>query len=586
MGGEQGPNAATDRNIPLPQLHLDELLGELQARLNHVVATRDRMRRLLEAVVDIGSGLDLDTMLRRFVELATELVDARYGALGVIGEDGQLTRFVPVGLDEEQIAGIAHWPHGQGLLGLLIKEPQTLRLRNLSEHPESHGFPRGHPPMRTFLGMPLRVRGEVFGNLYLTEKRGGVEFDEDDEAIVLALATAAGVAIENAHLFEETRRRETWLDASDEVTRRLLSGSDSHQVLELITHRARRMADADIAALALPREPAELVVMVAEGSNAEQVRGRSCSIEGTLSGRAFRDGQPVGYSSLRDASDPAPLLRGLDLDPVVFIPLGVPGSARGLLILSRGPGREQFSSSTVHMLHAFAGHAAVAMELAEARADAERLVVLEDRDRIARDLHDVVIQRLFATATSLMGTVRRIEDHKSAARVQNAVDELDETIRQIRSTIFALQSSGDEQRPWLRNQILDVVQAGTEHLGFSPALNLDGPIDSSIPEDVGEQLLAVLTEALSNIAKHARASRVTVHVRAHDRVILEVRDDGCGIPAQVQRSGLRNLEQRAQNFGGTLRTVPGDTGGTVLYWQVPLPDDLFPEMSPPDGANT
>ncbi|MFD0889716.1 GAF domain-containing protein, partial [Streptosporangium algeriense] len=231
----------------LPHLRLDELLTELQSRLEAVLATRDRVHALLDAVVSVGSDLDLETVLRRIVETATHLVEASYGALGAIGEQNTLVQFIPIGLSEEEIARIEHWPHGLGLLGLLIKEPRPLRLAHISDHPESYGFPPGHPPMGSFLGVPIRVREEVFGNLYLTEKRGGGAFDEEDEAIVVALATAAGVAIENARLYEESRRREVWLQASSEVTTSLLSGADPQRVLTLIARRARQMAGADVA---------------------------------------------------------------------------------------------------------------------------------------------------------------------------------------------------------------------------------------------------------------------------------------------------------------------------------------------------
>ncbi|MFD0803386.1 GAF domain-containing protein, partial [Streptomonospora algeriensis] len=273
----------------IPQMQLDQLLSELQNRLSAVMVTRDRVHSLLNAVVMIGTGLDLETLLRRIVEAAMDLVEARYGALGVIGDDGELERFIPVGLSEERIASIDHWPQGRGVLGLLIKEPHPLRLRELADHPESRGFPEGHPPMRGFLGVPVRVRDEVFGNLYLTEKAGGADFDEDDEAIVIALATAAGVAIENARLYDETRRRELWLAASDEITTRLLTGADTEEVLHLVAERARSMSDADLVAIATPEHGGErLSARVADGRGAALVDGRSVAAQGTLTGRAYR----------------------------------------------------------------------------------------------------------------------------------------------------------------------------------------------------------------------------------------------------------------------------------------------------------
>ena len=228
----------------MPHLKLDDLLAELQVRLQTVLATRDRVYALLEAVVAVGSEIELGAALRRIVETAAGLVDARYGALGVIGETGTMAEFIPVGLDDAGIAAMAHWPEGRGLLGEVIAHPGPLRLADIAAHPGSSGFPDGHPPMGSYLGVPVRIRDEVYGNLYLTEKRGGGQFDEEDEAAVVALAAAAGVAIKNARLYEEAQRSQQWLRASAEVTRRLLSGADPDEVLDLVTQHVLEMSGA------------------------------------------------------------------------------------------------------------------------------------------------------------------------------------------------------------------------------------------------------------------------------------------------------------------------------------------------------
>ncbi|MBE3011201.1 GAF domain-containing protein [Microbispora sp. NEAU-D428] len=557
----------------IPSMRLDDLLAELQSRLEAVLATRDRVHALLEAVVSIGSDLDLEVVLRRIVETATTLVDATYGAMGVIGEENTLIQFVPVGLSEEEIAGIEHWPHGLGLLGLLIKEPQTLRLSDISRHPESYGFPPGHPPMGSFLGVPVRVRDEVFGNLYLTEKRGGGNFDEDDEAIVVALATAAGVAIENARLYEESRRRETWLQASSDITTRLLSGGEPQEVLTLIARRAREMADADAVAILLPRKGGDtLQVALEDGEPGTRPAGGDLPIEGSLSGRAFLSGEPL---MLDDPSGGDAHLAGtgdhLEAGPVAAVPLGAAGAVRGVLALVKRSGRMPFSQSELRTLHAFAGQAAVALELAETRRDAERLGLLEDRDRIAKDLHDVVIQRLFAVAMTLMSAVRLVERPEASSRLQSAIDELDTTIRQIRSTIFALQTPREDASPSLRAQVVDLVEGARGHLGFMPGLSLEGRLDNDVPAEVAEHLLAVLREALSNLVRHAKATRADVAVHAGDgRLTLVVEDNGVGIPAEGRRSGLRNLGDRAERLGGALTLASPDAGGARLEWSVPL----------------
>ncbi|MBD3138379.1 sensor histidine kinase [Microbispora bryophytorum] len=550
----------------IPSMRLDDLLAELQSRLEAVLATRDRVHALLEAVVSIGSDLDLEVVLRRIVATAATLVDATYGAMGVIGEENTLVQFVPVGLSEEEIARIEHWPHGLGLLGLLIKEPRTLRLADISRHPESYGFPPGHPPMGSFLGVPVRVREEVFGNLYLTEKRGGGNFDEDDEAIVVALATAAGVAIENARLYEESRRRETWLRASSDITTRLLSGGEPQEVLTLIARRAREMADADAVAILLPRKGGDaLQVALEDGVLQDAV----LPIEGSLSGRAFLSGEPLMLDD--PAGGDVQLAGDLDPGPVAAVPLGAAGAVRGVLALVKRSGRMPFSQSELRTLHAFAGQAAVALELAETRRDAERLGLLEDRDRIAKDLHDVVIQRLFAVAMTLMSAVRLVERPEASTRLQSAIDELDTTIRQIRSTIFALQTPREDASPSLRAQVVDLVEGARGHLGFMPGLSLEGRLDNDVPAEIAEHLLAVLREALSNLVRHARATQADVTVHAADgRLTLVVEDNGVGIPAEGRRSGLRNLADRAERLGGALTLTSPGTGGARLEWSVPL----------------
>ncbi|GAA0828935.1 GAF domain-containing sensor histidine kinase [Streptosporangium amethystogenes subsp. fukuiense] len=556
----------------VPHMRLDELLSELRVRLEAVLATRDRVHALLDAVVSVGGELDLETVLRRIVETAISLVDATYGALGLIGEENTLVRFVPVGLSEEEIAGIEHWPHGLGLIGLLIRQPQSLRLARICDHPESHGFPHGHPPMGSFLGVPIRVREEVFGNLYLTEKRGGGEFDDEDEAIVTALATAAGVAIENARLYEESRRREMWLQASAEVTTSLLSGAEPGEVLTLIARRARRMAGADLVTVLLPEEGGQVLrAVVADGPGGEQAAHAETPVADSLAGLAFTSGEPLMVTDSAEAGILTVIAGRVSPGTVAAVPIGAAGGVRGVLLLGKHPGCVPFSQAELRTLHSFAGQAAVALELAERRVDAERLSLLEDRDRIAKDLHDVVIQRLFAVAMTLMGTARFVERSEASERLRNAIDELDGTIRQIRSTIFALQAPLQEGGRGLRAQIVELVEDARAHLGFMPGLMMEGPLDSGVPERVAEHLLAALREALSNIVRHARASRAEVTVEIEgDRLVLTVVDDGAGVPGGCRRSGLRNLKERAERLGGSFSVESSPEAGTRLIWSASL----------------
>ena len=427
----------------LPQLQLDELLAELQGRLQVVLATRDRMRGLLEAVVAIGSGLDLESTLRRIVETAVKLVDATYGALGVIDDDRRLAEFIPVGLSRDEIERIHHWPEGRGLLGLLIHDPRPLRLADIAAHPESSGFPDGHPPMRSFLGVPVRVRDEVFGNLYLTGKRGGGEFTEDDEAVLVALGAAAGVAVENARLYDAARRQQRWIQASAEVTTRLLSGAEPREVLADIARQARELSGADLAVLALPDEEGRrLTIAYADGDGAEATRGLVLPAGESLSGRVLTTGEPLTSADFAADKRAAQAARGAmsQIGPAVVFPLGAPGNVRGVLTVGRHHGAAPFPPAQADVVASFAAQAGVALELAATRAEAQRLSLYEDRDRIARDLHDLVIQRLYATGMSLEGTMPMITRPEVASRITNAVDAMDETIKDIRATIFALQA--------------------------------------------------------------------------------------------------------------------------------------------------
>jgi signal transduction histidine kinase len=556
----------------LPQLQLDDLLAELQSGLQAVHATRDRIHVLLEAVIAVGGNLDLEIVLRKIIETAVPLVQARYGALGVIGDDGRLTEFIPVGLDEAQIAAIDHWPEGHGLLGTLIRDPRPLRLPDLSAHPESYGFPPGHPAMRSFLGVPIRIRDEVYGNLYLTEKQGGGPFDEEDETLVIALAAAAGVAIDNARLYEEARRQERWLRATADVTRELLSGTEPTQVLTLVTQQALALSGADLVALAVPAgDQKRLVNTHAAGEGADGALGLVLPVAASMSGQVLASGEAVVLEDFRNDGRVNPIAREhMPLGWAILLPLGAPGTVRGVLTVGRDPGSLPFPPQAVEMVTAFAAQAGIALELAEHRHDSARLAVLQDRDRIARDLHDLVIQRLYATGMSLQGALPLITRPDAADRISSAVDALDETIREIRSAIFSLQSHSDLKRIGLRAKILDVVEEMTAPLGFAPSLRLVGPLDDEVPGEVGEHLLSALREALSNAARHAGASSVDVTVDCGTDLVLLVRDNGTGLGRGTRRSGLANLAERARALGGRLRVGRAEGGGTDLEWRVAL----------------
>ncbi|MDQ1034462.1 signal transduction histidine kinase [Streptomyces sp. V3I8] len=559
--------------VRLPQLRLDELLEELQARLDAARGTRDRVHSLLEAVLSVGRELDLEQALYSIVEAAAVLVDAEYAALGVIGPDGKwLSAFHTIGISEEQIAGIGHYPEGHGILGELIRHPEPLRLVKLSEHPASYGFPPHHPPMNSFVGVPIRVRDQVFGNLYLTEKRDGAQFDEEDESVLSTLAVAAGVAIDNARLYEESRLRERWLQASAEITHCLMSGSDRAEVLGLIAERAREITVAAVAVVAVPMENTDsLTVELAIGEGAEAHGGLVLPVDGGLIGRAFSEAVTVASPDISAEESAVGTPRFTGLGPAIAVPIGAGEGVRGIVLLVRESGRTAFTEKETEPLRGFAAQAAVAMELAERRQDAEEIAVLKDRDRIARDLHDLAIQRLFATGMTLQSAGRFIEHSEASERVVRAVDDLDETIKIIRSTIFGLRARDGDADPGLRARVVRMVGKAAPVLGFTPGLRMEGLVDTHVPEETAEHVLAVLSEALTNVARHACADRCTVVLETDGREVrLTVSDNGVGIPPEGRRSGLRNMAERAAQLGGELKLGSPDEGGTALVWRAPV----------------
>ncbi|HEY1319935.1 MAG TPA: GAF domain-containing protein, partial [Streptosporangiaceae bacterium] len=405
----------------------------------------------------------------------------------------------------------------------------------------------------------------------------GEQFDEEDETLVVALAAAAGVAIDNARLYEEARRQERWLRATTEITRELLSGRQSTEVLNLVTRQALALSGADLVALAVPVDQQRLVNTHAAGKAADEALGLVLPTAESLSGQVLTSGQTVMVEDFRNDGRVNPAAREhMPLGWAVLLPLGPPGNVRGVLTVGRDPGSLPFPPKAVELVTTFAAQAGIVLELAEHRYDAERLAVLQDRDRIARDLHDLVIQRLYATGMSLQGTVPRIARPEVADRVSSAVDALDETIKEIRSAIFSLQSHSDLKRGGLRAKILDVVEEMTEPLGFAPSLRLVGPLDEAVPGAVGEQLLVALREALSNAARHADASSVDVTVDRDRDLVLRVRDNGKGMAGSTRRSGLANLAARADALGGGLRVGPAEGGGTDLEWRAAVPREAEP----------
>ncbi|MFC3993291.1 GAF domain-containing sensor histidine kinase [Actinoplanes siamensis] len=553
---------------PLSRIRLDELLQEMLDRVGDVVASRERLRALLDAVVGIGTDLDLRSTLQRIVQAACALAGARYGALGVLAPDhGSLSDFITHGIDPAGHARIGDLPRGRGVLGLLISDPKPVRLPDIRGHPDSYGFPPHHPPMHSFLGVPVRTREQIFGNLYLAEKRGAAEFTDDDEEIVVALAAAAGIAVDNANLYELARRRERWLAATAEITSVLLGTVQRTEALRLIARRAREVSAAELVLVLLSDEAADrYTIEVADGADAAfaGLAGQLVPVD-RAAPAAFGQERYQVVENLRAAADwPGEV----PARPALAAPLTGADALHGVLIVTQPAGQVAGDEDAV-LLSTFAGQAALALERVRAQEERRQLAVFEDRERIARDLHDVVIQRLFATGMQLQATVQHVAHPDAAKRISAAVDDLDDTIRDIRRSIFELRTPVGTS---LRREIRDLVDTAAGNLGFRPALDTCGPVDSAVPDEIVPEVLAVLREALANAARHAEATSVRVSVAAHaGEVMVRVEDDGIGADPARARGGLMNLRRRAEDLGGSFGIGPGPHGvGTLVTWRVPL----------------
>ncbi|OSC43216.1 hypoxia sensor histidine kinase DosS/DevS [Mycobacterium decipiens] len=552
----------------LSQLRLRELLVEVQDRVEQIVEGRDRLDGLVEAMLVVTSGLELDVTLRTIVHSATNLVDARYGALEVHDRNNRVLQFVHEGIDEETVRRIGHLPEGLGVIGLLIEEPKPLRLDDISRHPASIGFPPNHPPMRTFLGVPVRVRDESFGTLYLTDKTNGQPFSDDDEVLVQALAAAAGIAVANARLYQQVKARQSWIEATRDIATELLSGTEPATVFRLVAEEALTLTAADAALVAIPVEeniPAvevgELLVIETVGSPAAATVGRTIPVADTALGEVFVNGTPRQV----DRVD----LDGLaDAGPALLLPLRAPDTVAGVVVVLRQDGPGSFTDEQLEMMAAFADQAALAWQLATSQRRMRELDVLSDRDRIARDLHDHVIQRLFAVGLALQGTVPRSRDSEVQQRLSEAVDDLQDVIQEIRTAIFDLH--GAAQGPTRLRQRIDAAVAQFAGSGLRSSVQFVGPL-SVVDSVLADHAEAVVREAVSNAVRHAQASALTVRVKVDDDLCIEVSDNGRGMPDEFTGSGLTNLRRRAEQAGGEFRIERTTAaGGTLLRWSAPL----------------
>ncbi len=570
-GAGDGPDPR-DAGSLLDGMRLTELLGEVQERLATVARTQARVQDLLDAFLSVSTGLDLEATLRQIIEAAARLVDAEYGALGVLRPEGGLGAFITVGIDDEQRAAMGHLPEGKGVLGQLITDPHPLRIADLSTHPSSVGFPPGHPPMRTFLGVPVTVRNTVFGNLYMTEKRGGGQFTAEDATVLVALAGAAGIAIDNARLYEQGETRRRWLSAVGDVRSTLLSGMSPDEALQLVVDRVAELTGADGAWLVRGPDPADgrFEVQAQTGAGLADLTGRQLdpadapALQAVIAagGAATLDLAGLRYEGLD---------RHVPWGPTIGVPLRSTDGQGAVVIAARHGGGAAFDPAVGPLISEFADQVALALDMAARQQVARRVDVYADRDRIARDLHDHVIQRLFAAGLSLQAAATRVRDDVVRQRLHQVVDQLDETVRDIRTTIFDLHTTdGADHADSLRRQVLDIVTE-TAGEGLHSTVRMSGAVDSLVTGDLAVDVTAVVREGVSNAARHSGAAHVTVTLDVADEVVVDIRDDGRGIDDTVARSGLGNIVQRAERWGGSATVQPLPEGGTRLRWMAPLP---------------
>jgi signal transduction histidine kinase len=563
------------RDRGLADVDSDRLLREVLVRVQGMLDEQARLRLLLDAVVAISSELTLDGVLTRIVRSASTLVGARYAALGVQSEGPErvLRTFVHHGMGSDVVERIGDLPAGRGLLGLLIDEPRPLRLRDIAAHPASYGFPEHHPAMTSFLGVPVRTRERVSGHLYLTEKEGGQDFTEVDESIAVALAAAAGVAIENATLYEEAERRQAWLSATVEIISLLSDDTPTDRALQAVADRARSVSGADVAWVVSGSDPQDLHLEVVAGAPVDREAMHALPMHRSLASLVVSTGESISVDDLATdprAVDPSSLDGWPQLGPMMALPLPSSSGIEGVISLAWTPERiDAFRRLDPRLPTSFAEQAALALHVARSRGDRERMSLLEDRDRIGRDLHDLVIQRLFGVGLGLDSTVRMVPAGEPAQRLRQAVVDIDDTIKDIRRAIFALGTL--EGSTDLQTEIEILVDRAAATMKLRPKLRLEGPIRTTVPAAVTDDLLAVVGEALTNVSRHAHASTVEVRVVVdHDTLEVIVTDDGIGMPSDALESGLHNMRERAAGHGGEL-VVESEAGtGTTLTWSVPL----------------
>jgi signal transduction histidine kinase len=545
-----------------------------------MIDERARLHRLIEAGIALSSELSLDGLLQRLAETAAELTGARYAALGVIDPTGrELERFITHGIDPETHAAIGDLPRGRGILGVLIRESRPLRLQDIAEDPRSVGFPQHHPPMKTFLGVPVMLRGVAYGNLYLTEKEGGADFTGEDEEIVTLLASQAAVAIENARLYESSRAWARQLESLNEITAAMVSEVEPRKLLDLVVSRLRDLVDARVVAIWLPTHDGSLELAATDGEHADQLVGFRMPLDRSKAGRVFTQGSSVRVDSLLDDPEVDPeLTRRAKARSGLWVPLLARGKTIGVLMaLDRREFDPRFSDTDVRLAETFADRAAVAVDLSErvARDTVRRIVETQEveRRRLARELHDETAQAL----TSILLGLKRIEEGTESEDVRAATGELRELVVAALQDVRRL---AVELRPRALDDFglvpaLERLTSGiAEQTGLAVELESRLP-EKRLPDDVETIVYRVVQEALNNVVKHADAKHVSVVLREKDGAITAViEDDGRGFsPGSTEDGGvgLVGMRERVALVDGRLTVESRAGAGTTVVVEVPMP---------------
>jgi signal transduction histidine kinase len=562
-------------------LDVDDLMDELRARAGAARRSHEQLEALLDAVTAVSADLELSEVLGRIVRSACALVNAKYGALGVLGPDGEhLMEFITHGVTSEEREAIGEPPRGHGILGLLIRDPRHQRLADLSAHPDSFGFPPNHPPMRSFLGTPIRIRDEVYGNLYLAERQGEEEFSEADEAMLVALAAAAGVAIDNARLFERAQRQTELAQMISELTQSLLESEAEDSALAPMAERLCGLTGAAVCFVVLRDEQGSSSVRATGhgdgvAAGAAEPHGRRPDLQAAHWAQVLEVGQELLLLPSSTGGTTAEVLSDLasagglpEPGPLAVVPISAGAGDLGHLLMMWESGSGDVASMSG--LSAFSQQAGLGLIAARAQHDKAMVAMLEDRNRIARDMHDHVIQRLFATGLSLQAAERLAVHPVVRTRISEAVDSLDVAIKVIRSTIFELHTMATAGTA---AQLLEeLVRSFSPSLGYEATLEVDVDL-AGLDDALLADLTAVVREGLSNVARHAHSSAAQVLVRRDAaRLVVVVADNGRGLDAGGRRSGLANLQQRAAARSGTFEVELGDPSGTRLTWTVPCRD--------------